>query len=207
MTRPSLRVVLFLCTFAASPAAAPPAGAQPLPPQLPPSIRVSDALRETIALMLEKSETFRRQCARIAAAKTLRVTVLIVAPQVAAPTRRAHATIRRYSLGAIRADVALPATADHVELLPHELEHVIEQIEGVDLPAMARAGRGGVVESTDGMYETTRARDAGRAVLREVYGEALPRFGAAARGIGWALRAIGGRAARGTAVRAARPGR
>jgi hypothetical protein len=50
------------------------------------------------------------------------------------------------------------------ELIAHEMEHILEQLEGVDLQA-----RGGVVwKSGDTAFETSRAIEAGRQAAREV---------------------------------------
>jgi hypothetical protein len=54
-----------------------------------------------------------------------------------------------------------------LELIAHELEHVIEFTDGVRLLVEASAGRSGVALRA-GAYETRRAIDAGRRVAREV---------------------------------------
>jgi hypothetical protein len=56
--------------------------------------------------------------------------------------------------------------ARYVEYLAHELEHVLEQIDGVDLVRLKRQGVDGV-EHVGGQDETARARSVGRAVARE----------------------------------------
>ena len=49
----------------------------------------------------------------------------------------------------------------------HELEHLIEQLEGVELNDLARRRRG-AWGSADGMFETDRAIHPGRMVREEV---------------------------------------
>ena len=78
---------------------------------------------------------------------------------------------------------------DITELLPHELEHVLEQVEGIDLPALAKRRASGVQEVGRGVYETERARGAGLMALREVYGEFDP-VSAAVRGLKRVWRAL-----------------
>jgi hypothetical protein len=69
--------------------------------------------------------------------------------------------------GVIDAVVNLHPIADVTLWLPHEFEHVIEQIESTKLAELARR-RSGAWRSAEGVYETTRAVRAGRAVLTEL---------------------------------------
>jgi len=62
--------------------------------------------------------------------------------------------------------IELRAPALYVEFIAHELEHVLEQLDGTDLARLARQGLDGVVEG-EGAYETARARSVGRLVARE----------------------------------------
>ena len=52
---------------------------------------------------------------------------------------------------------------DHAELLAHEFEHVLEQIEGLDLRRMARE-RIRRLRDAYAVFETDRAQAAGRIV-------------------------------------------
>ncbi len=52
------------------------------------------------------------------------------------------------------------------EFIAHELEHIVEQLDGVDLKA--QAGNGEVWRTGDGAFETRRAIDSGRRVAREM---------------------------------------
>ena len=67
----------------------------------------------------------------------------------------------------IRADVHLPPTNGLTELVGHEFEHLIEQIEGLDLKRLARVKGSGVHEAEGRMFETDRAQAAGRVVAAE----------------------------------------
>jgi hypothetical protein len=53
------------------------------------------------------------------------------------------------------------------ELVAHEFEHVIEQIEGVNLRKLARAKGSGVHEIEREVFESDRAQAAGRVVAAE----------------------------------------
>ena len=79
----------------------------------------------------------------------------------------------------IRARIELPSVTDLTELLAIELERVVEQLEGLDLRALARRRGQGVAEVQQGVYETARARAAGLQVYREVYGGTDPALEAA----------------------------
>jgi hypothetical protein len=79
--------------------------------------------------------------------------------------------------------VELPCVVDLTELLPHELEHVLEQVEGLDLPALAKDGSSGVQELSRGVYETDARPERGvRGDTGGVRGD-RPAFSAAMRGV------------------------
>ena len=77
----------------------------------------------------------------------------------------------------------VPAGTLFAELLAHEFEHVLEQIEGVDLAALA-ASSGAARQVEAGVFESERARAAGRAVAGELYGTDVPVIGGIGRGVG-----------------------
>ena len=113
--------------------------------------------------MLRRSATFRRQCQRVAASKVLIVRFVLTTHR--SDMDRASAVVRKYDTGAIRADVVIRFSTSYVELIAHELEHVIEQVDGVDLRAEQQAGRASEVDS--GAFETERAVAAGLQVQAE----------------------------------------
>jgi hypothetical protein len=135
---------------------------------LPANLFVDGLLQPLVADMYALSATFREQCRRIALVPSVRVFLRPVS--VREPLNgRARATIRRFSTGAMTADVRLPMPIrehEAIELIAHELEHVLEQIDRVDLARLA-AARAGAARLADGAYETERARDAGRTVAAE----------------------------------------
>jgi hypothetical protein len=137
-----------------------------LRPVLPRNIDVPDKLRLTFERLLEHSPTLTRQCRRIGAARHVRVVIRMAGQAAALP--RARSTITRYEAGALLAEVDLPISRDLIELLAHELEHVIEQIEGVKLADLVREGEGRAYRDAGGVYETQRAMLAGQMAAAEM---------------------------------------
>ena len=131
--------------------------------ELPVNIQAGIFRRDMVRL-LERSETFRAQCGRVAATRYLRV-VFSVARSLPEGSR-AQTTIERYQAGAMVAFVSMKFAEDYVELIPHELEHVIEQIDHVQLSE--EAARQQAWRSPNGADETRRAMAAGLRVRQEV---------------------------------------
>lgn len=186
-----LVVFVFLSSF---PLAAVPARAQAADAaaaQLPSNIQVSALLDPVVVALLRKSPSFRRQCARIADARFARISIVAVPTAREFLSVRARSVITRHLYGALRAVIEIPIAGGQVELIGHELEHVIEQIEGLNLPELARSRDGSVVEVQDGVYETERAKAAGRAIAAEALGEPV-----AGRQVANALRGVGARLTR-----------
>jgi hypothetical protein len=126
-------------------------------------------LQSNVLALLQRSATFQQQCMRIAAVRVLRVTVRVsTAVEVGA---LAQTVITRYDAGAIRAEVTLRFSEDYLLLLAHEFEHILEQVERVDLRDEAASGR--AWRTASGAWETRRAFNAGVRVRKEV--DALPR--------------------------------
>src|SRR4029077_6085077 len=133
-------------------------------PSVPGNVEIPDGLQPIMQSMLRYSSTFRRQCARIGRAPDLEVVVqrgmLPATAKEGAVTRMA-----RRGDGRLEADVLIDALGDSVMLIAHEFEHIIEQLDGVDLAAMAARSATGVSErEKDGQFETERAAAAGRRV-------------------------------------------
>ena len=122
-----------------------------------------DELRQLVRRLWRTSVTFRRQCARLAGA-SVRVIVHVD------PTVRANANavttvdVRDGFVRAVhtRLGVAKP------EYLAHELEHVLEQVDGVDLRWAVKNGVAGAREARSGAFETVRAIAIGRLVAQQV---------------------------------------
>ncbi len=135
------------------------------PVSLPTNVTIPAAYDDLVDTMLRRSPTFRGQCLRIGRATELRIAVqrsVIVPPQSALT----H-LVRQH--GRINADVEVGTLGDVVLLLAHEFEHIVEQLDGVDLAAMARRpGTGVRADPRTGHFETTRAIAMGQRVAREV---------------------------------------
>lgn len=138
---------------------------------LPENVTLLHDIERSIQRIYERAPSFRAQCERIAAAQSLRVTVRID-PLI--PGRCRAFTVVRRSGRKIFADVHLPPSSDHAELVAHEFEHVIEQIEGLDLRKLARQKGSGVYELEYAVFETNRAQSAGRLVKAETRRPGIP---------------------------------
>ena len=66
----------------------------------------------------------------------------------------------------VSVDIHLTSFDEPVELIAHEIEHVIEQLDGIDLETHVRTGT--VSKREDGAFETRRAIEVGRRVARDV---------------------------------------
>lgn len=131
--------------------------------RLPPNLLVDDDDRDLVLHMWMRSPTFRRQCVRLAGHPNLTVQV-----ERATVARGARAVTRlsREPDGRLHAAVRIGPGRDFVELVAHEIEHVVEWIDGVNHRLAGSAGTSGVVATALG-YETTRATRAGRTVADE----------------------------------------
>lgn len=134
--------------------------------RLPRNVQIYEMFRPTVQLLIEQSPTLQRQCRIIAAAVHVRIVIQTRSPE--GGPARARATIARHEAGALRATIVLPISQDMPELLAHELEHVIEQIEGVDLAALARRDSSQATRDHQGTFETARATRAGQAAAAEI---------------------------------------
>jgi hypothetical protein len=133
-------------------------------PPWPCRLVVASDLRPSIDVAWQRSPTFRAQCERLARAGAL---VLLHRATVVQTKRQAHSEIGVSADGVTVARVLVRLNAETVELIAHELEHVLEHLDGVNLVAKADRHRSGVLLSGDA-YETDRAIEAGQRVAREV---------------------------------------
>ena len=132
-----------------------------------PNLIVGSVHQPLIVEMLARSPTFRRQCARLAAATNL--TVLVRSDLPAGTRAGALTSIQPRGLGKIEAFVRVGMSHRTAELIAHEIEHIIEQLDGVDLRAKSRLPASGVRHVWDlDAYETTRAIATGLRVAREL---------------------------------------
>jgi len=132
--------------------------------RLPPNLVASEALRPLLTRMWRSSATFRRQCAQVA--EHPEVTIRVALDPGTTHGRAVSRVVRRKAGLTASVQIEMRDPALYVEHLAHELEHVLEQIEGIDLVQLKRQRVDGV-EQVGGQYETARARWVGRAVARE----------------------------------------
>jgi hypothetical protein len=124
-------------------------------------------MRPMLMRMLETSATFRRQIATLRAKPAVRMTVNYGGMR---GDRNYHAlsTVRKHQWGAMLVDTTVYVPTDLVEIIAHELEHVCEQMEGVDLRSLSRQKGEGVFD-LNGHFETARAIRAGQEASREYH--------------------------------------
>jgi hypothetical protein len=137
---------------------------------LPRNLIVDSVLRPVVEAMRAGSPTFRRQCARIASAPQLLVEIASD-PPLTVQRSAALTRITRHELGRIRATVRVALSRRAPELIAHEIEHVIEQLDGIDLAVQARRASSGVHVCKCGeepSFETRRAIATGLRVAREL---------------------------------------
>src|SRR5262245_33591523 len=134
---------------------------------LPSNIVVVPHLQPVVRRLLAQSDTFRRQCTRVAAAPLVRIDIQVLMG-VHSSFTRARGRIRRMTDGRIEASIDIPICRDAPELVVHEMEHVLEQMDGLNLPLLAQTRNTTVRQGADGAFETERARRAGEAAAEEL---------------------------------------
>jgi hypothetical protein len=106
----------------------------------------------------------------ITVSRLIRVTVVSRASMHDPGSARARTEVSRYAHGVIRATIEIAITTDLTELLPHEFEHVIEQLEGIDLRALAQRREGAWSRLTRASSKPRRRGRRGLQAYREVSG-------------------------------------
>jgi hypothetical protein len=132
-------------------------------PAWPCLLTVIGELRTIAEQAWQDSPTFRDQCRKLAAARAR----VIVQPASSREVWRAETRIHRIDDGATIAYARVRPSADSVELIAHELEHVIEYLDGIKFLMEAHRGTSRV-RLSGGAYETERAIGTGRRVAQEV---------------------------------------
>jgi hypothetical protein len=132
---------------------------------LPGNLAAAPVFQSFLDSMWRSSPTFRRQCSRLVAAQGLRVALRLEELQ-RRPSFDARTVFVRQDGVLVAAHVFLSLSPAAPELIAHEVEHVLEQLDGVDLAA--HVGSGNVWKREDGAFETRRAAEVGRRVAREV---------------------------------------
>ena len=134
-----------------------------------PAMRIEQRLEPIVRETCRRSLTFRRQLIRLASAPRLLVTVA-VRPLGTSSNAQARTRFARKHGVLTRADVEIgPADMPKlVELIAHELEHVLEQLDDVNLTQMAQGpGVRSLRPERGPSFETARARQIGLDVAAE----------------------------------------
>src|ERR1700730_2374481 len=126
------------------------------------NVDVPQDLARRIEEIYIQSSTFKAQCALIGGAERLRVSIQL--DTTIRSSCRAFSVITRKGR-MIRAEVHLPPSGVMFgELIGHEFEHILEQLEGLRLRELAQVRGSGVHEVERNLFETERAERAGRVV-------------------------------------------
>jgi Tol biopolymer transport system component len=136
------------------------------PATLTSNLEAAPVFRPFLDKMWQSSPTFREQCRRLGAETGLRVSVLVEDRPGRALSVDARTVLTHQDGSLTVAHVYLKPSSNAAELIAHEIEHILEQLDGVDLKA--QAGNGAVWKSGDGAFETRRAIEAGRRVADEI---------------------------------------
>lgn len=140
---------------------------------LPSNLIMTGDVRRLVEKVWRRSPTFRLQCARISQAQWLKIKLNFSAKTSLSPRYRALTLINKRSG---LATIQIFTSSDYVELIGHEFEHVLEQIEGVNLETLVAENSGQARRHADGAFETARALNAGLRVRAE-YSHAKSRRG------------------------------
>jgi hypothetical protein len=133
---------------------------------LPANIGLTLDLERVLTKIYRGSATFRGQCDRIAAAGTLSIKIQL---DTNIPSSCMAFTRFQKKGRAVYADVHLPPSSRLIaQLIGHEFEHIVEQLDGLDLPILAHVPNSGVYQTAFEVYESTRAQRVGRSVALEV---------------------------------------
>jgi hypothetical protein len=129
-------------------------------------IEVDTKLQHLVDDLLSRSLGFRRQWQRLVTVSRLTLRIQLVHDR---HTGDAHAvsTIASGGDGALRAVVAIPSSRRMAELLAHEIEHVLEHIDGVSVADQHAVGDRSVRRGP-GTFETARAVLVGQLVAAEI---------------------------------------
>lgn len=141
-----------------------------MPPTLPCRVLAQPHLRALLDQLWAGSVTFRQQCRRLWGAGAV---VVLQGASAAETVWNAESRIGLLDSGRVMARVRVRLGRESVEVIAHELEHVLERLDGIQLALDAmRPGSGTTLAG--GAFETRRATEAGRRVAKEVRQAARP---------------------------------
>jgi Tol biopolymer transport system component len=133
-------------------------------PAGPPANLDSGVFRGVVDAMWRDSLTFRRQCQRLGVERGLEVKLLAQTSHRQSSVRASTEMSRKNGTLTL-ARVVVFSPLDAVELIAHEIEHIIEQLDGVEFLGSASTR---TTRQAGAAYETGRAVEIGRVVAREV---------------------------------------
>ncbi len=136
--------------------------------RLPSNFKVPEKLQPVLEEVARRSPKFRGQLQELRHHPHVRMTLSYGNLSIWHVVR-AESHVEKFEFGAVRIDTRLYTAEDVVDVIAHELEHVCEQIEGIDVRALAHQ-RGSGVSDVGGHYETKRAVMAGHQVAEEALG-------------------------------------
>lgn len=142
------------------------------PPRVPRNLHLPATTRALVERMWTTSPTFRRQCARLGESSVV-ITVELGLPRHL--TGAAHAWTRMKFRDGIVTEALMLLAFEGPDPLAHELEHVLEHVDGVDVRGAVERGVRGAHRADHGNLETARAVAIGRAVAAEMREAPHPR--------------------------------
>jgi hypothetical protein len=138
---------------------------------IPTNLKVPGTLRPLLEEVMRRSPTFRHQMQELRSAPHVKMAISY-GDVSSWHVLRAESTVSRYEWGALQIDTRLYTIRDVIEVVAHEMEHVCEQIEGIDVRALSRQRNTGVY-TVGHHFETRRAVLIGHQVAREALGLAV----------------------------------
>jgi hypothetical protein len=140
--------------------------------QLPSNVTVTSRLLAIVTDAIRASPTLRDQFQRVGRNRRVRVHIDLDAAESTSGVlfSRAHTDLKRYEYGLVVAAMHLVSTEGAVQLIAHELEHVLEFAEGINYRAASLRTPRVAWRTGAGTFETARALHIERVVTAEVAG-------------------------------------
>lgn len=129
-------------------------------------VTVDGKLQALVAELLERSPTFRRQWLRLTSVSRLAVHVEL-GPRPRGGYVLAASGLEVHADGVRHATVTIPGGTRLAERLAHEVEHLLEWLDGAEVATQHALGDGSV-RHRSGTFETARATLVGRMVAAEL---------------------------------------
>ena len=142
-------------------------GAGSTPNAVTASVVVDAKLQGLIAELLSRSPAFRRQWQRLERFPRLSIRIELVHANHVEGGAHAATRISLLPDGSLHAEVAIPGGHRLAELVAHEVEHVLERLDGVNVVRQHALGDNSVRRASAN-FETARAVLVGQLVAKEV---------------------------------------